>query len=245
MSEIPQNDLPVEPTNNLPVTENITKTEKKRKYQPMIPRSHSGISLLGKAVEKKWHTNTDLKLVWLTADALASKVDEHEIAFTTKEVKNANTHPMSERLGELDEEMNEKIELVKNWIKFVENKTRIGAYLPAYGILRNTRGSKLPSRRDRRILALPILINKLKETNYPADKPANIAYWENMLEEYTSLYNQKNETKGEVSVHVSSKNELKDDLNEMLTAIVNGIRANFPRKADAMLREWGFLKENN
>ncbi len=246
MSETPQTpNLPLEPNNNLPVTEKATTTEKKKRYLPMIPRSHSGMSLLGKAVEKKWQTNSDLKLIWLTPDTLASKIEEHKIAFSQKQKKSADAHPMSERLGELDEEINEKTEQVKNWIKFIENKSKISAYLAAYGIERNRNGAKLPNRRDKKIIALSILIDKLKETNYPTDKPANIAYWENMLEEYTSLYNQKNETKGEVSVHVSSKNELKDDLHEMLTAIVNGIRANFPRKADTMLREWGFLKENN
>ena len=189
INDIPE--LPSVPNNtNLPSSESsVTK-----KYFPMISRSHQGITLHAMFTAKVWLNKQDVHVIWFDAGKLIEVAEEHKESFTDKEIASADNHPITLRLNELDKEALEEIEHIKRWITFIESKKQIGAFIAMYGIAQTYRGQKLPLKRDNKIIALPILIGKLKETNYPKDRPANIKYWESVLAEYKDLHNRRSET---------------------------------------------------
>jgi len=79
----------------------------------------------------------------------------------------------------------------------------------------------------------------MTEINYGLD------YWTALADEYETLITSSKESAGNISIKASDKNILKTELRKTLNALILLIKANFPDNYAAVLRQWGFLKENN
>jgi len=80
---------------------------------------------------------------------------------------------------------------------------------------------------------------EMTDINYGLD------YWTAIADEYETLTTTSKESAGNISRKASDKNILKAELRKTLNALILLIKANFPDNYAAILREWGFLKENN
>ena len=69
------------------------------------------------------------------------------------------------------------------------------------------------------------------------------AYWQPILDEYSTLMEQASKVDGTVSNKVSAKNELRKTIFKTHNALINVLKGNYPDTYKSVIREWGFQKE--
>ncbi len=99
----------------------------------------------------------------------------------------------------------------------------------------------LPNASSRKI-ALGLMITAIKANNFD-DKKYGLAFWTDIQSRYDELVQTTRTLDGTISDNVGQKNELKEEINEVLVSLINVLTGNFPKTHQEQLRKWGFQKE--
>jgi len=217
----------------------IKRTNKKRN----IPIADIIISDLCHTVHTNWAKST-LTLEWKSIEVFRANITAYDEALYAKKDSSSSRSPLSARTSEIEKEVVKTVEYVKSAIAQKFGKKGAIAYYPDFEIVKTSGSYKLPTGKPERLAGMRKLISglikyEMAEINYGLD------YWTALADEYETLITSSKESAGNISIKASDKNILKTELRKTLNALILLIKANFPDNYAAVLRQWGFLKENN
>lgn len=211
----------------------------------LIPENDAALAEVCRLVKDTWGLETWFTLRWKTQAEFATLTDTFITSFTEKRAAATSRTPQSQRLQELDDEMDEGLRILKKYVSEDSgyNKEKTNARLPGFGLIARKKNSYELSRdRDeRRDALLKFLIPAVKAAPF-AGRAYGTDFWQTRYDEYKTLLEQTDGLAGKVTKSVSKKDEAKKELRRVLQAVVYALRANFPDTYAAELRAWGFRK---
>lgn len=213
----------------------------------LIPKKDGPLAEVARLVAAAWGQETWFALRWKTQADFAQLTAEFAAAITEKRSAAATRTPQSQRLQELDDEFDEGLRILKKYIGEDSgyNKARTDARLPGFGLVPRKNGSfALSTDRSERLKALRELLLPAVGKAPFAKRDHGTAFWQKRFEEYDALLGKTDGLAGQVSKSVSQKDAAKQELRQVLQAVVYALKANFPDTFAAELRAWGFRKES-
>ena len=213
----------------------------------LIPKKDGPLAEVGRLVADTWGLEKWFVLRWKTQAEFAALAAEFAAGLTERRGAAAARTPQSQRLQELDDQMDEGLRILKKYINEDSgyDKARTDARLPGFGLLANKNGGFNLSRdRNERLKALRDLLLPAVAKAPFAKRDYGTAFWQTRFDEYKTLLGQTDGLAGEVSKSVSQKDTAKLELRKVLQAVIYALKANFPDTFEAELRSWGFRKES-
>jgi len=211
----------------------------------LIPKNDGALVEVARLVSEAWGLETWFTLRWKTQAEFATLYNTFAASITDKRSATTTRTPQSQRLQELDDEMDEGLRFLKKYIDEDSgyNKAKMDARLPGFGLVpRTSRGFGLSNDRDERRDALrDLLLPAVKKAAFK-NRPYGTEFWQTRYDEYKNLLETAGGLAGKVTKSVSKKDEAKKELRRVLQAVVYALRANFPDTYVAELRAWGFRK---
>jgi hypothetical protein len=211
----------------------------------LIPKNDGALAEVGRLVKESWSQEAWFLLRWKTQVDFAQLVTTFTSNITEKRAATANRTPQTQRLQELDDEMDQALRILKSYVleEAKYNKAAAEAQLPGFGLIRPKSGGYwLIDDRDQRLKALQELLLPAVTAAPFAGREFGKNFWQVRIAEYAELLRQADGLSGTVTKSVSKKDEAKKELRKVLQAIIYALRANFPDTYEAELRAWGFRK---
>jgi hypothetical protein len=213
----------------------------------LIPKNDGALAEVSRLVAAAWEQETWFTLRWKTQANFAQLVTDFSTGLTEKRQAATTRTPQSQRLQELDDEMDHALRILKSYINEDSSydKARADARLPGFGLVPRKGGTLLLSTdRDERLIALrDLLLPGVAKAPFAA-REFGTSFWQKRFDEYEKLLSQTDGLAGKVSKSVSKKDGAKLELRKVLQAVVYALKANFPDTFEAELRTWGFRKES-
>jgi hypothetical protein len=214
----------------------------------LIPKNDAALAEVGRLLAATWGLETWFVLRWKTQADFAKLVTDFTTSLTEKRGAAAARTPQSQRLQELDDEMDEGLRILKKYINEDSDysKAKTDARLPGFGLVATTKGSglRLSRDRDKRLTALREMLLPAVAAAPFAGRDYGTTFWQTRFDEYKTLLGKTDGLAGKVSKSVSQKDTAKLELRKVLQAMIYALKANFPDTFEAELRAWGFRKES-
>ena len=234
-------DLPISPTPG------NAAGDKPLNVKLLIPKNDGALAEVARLVAGAWGQETWLALRWKTQTDFAKLVAEFSTGLTEKRDAATSRTPQSQRLQELDDEMDHALRILKSYINEDSgyDKAKSDARLPGFGLVPRKGGTLLLSTdRDERLVALRDLLLPAVAKAPFAGREFGTGFWQTRFDEYKELLGKTDGLAGKVSKSVSKKDTAKLELRKVLQAVVYALKANYPDTFEAELRVWGFRKES-
>lgn len=213
----------------------------------LIPTNDGTLAEVARLVAAAWGLETWFTLRWKTQAEFAKLAGEFSTSLTAKRSAATSRTPQSQRLQELDDEMDHALRILKNYINEDSgySKAKTDARLPGFGLVARKGGTLLLSTdRDQRLVALRDLLLPAVAAAPFAGRDHGTTFWQTRYDEYKELLGKTDGLAGKVSKSVSRKDKAKLELRKVLQAVVYALKANYPDTFEAELRAWGFRKES-
>ena len=213
----------------------------------LIPKNDGALAEVGRLAAATWGQETWFTLRWKTQAEFAQLVADFSSGLTEKRSAATARTPQSQRLQELDDEMDHALRILKSYINEDSDysKAKTDARLPGFGLVPRKGGTLLLSTdRDERLVALRNLLLPAVAAAPFAGRDYGTKFWQPRAAEYETLLGQTGTLAGKVSKSVSKKDTAKLELRKVLQAVVYALKANYPDTFEAELRAWGFRKES-
>ena len=211
-----------------------------RKYT--IPPAEIDLANVVTLVSAKWKTNPWFVILWLTQPEFDSNAKDFNTILAASMEEEGDVSPIATALRNLDAKMDKHVSYVKGYIDDAFDKEDATSYYGAVGIVYKYGRYAFPQDQNRRLAALKLMVSGLKKYGLE-ERKYGIAFWTDIMTNYESLLGQSTSVDGGISVKVGDKNMLKKALKKALSAIVHGIKCNYPDTYKQELRDWGFQKE--
>ncbi len=224
-----------------------TDPEKPVSAKLLTPRNDAALAAVAQLVAETWATQPWFTLRWLTQADFAALATRFGASLTDKRAAASTRTPQTQRLQELDDEMDEALRVLKAYVLEAANynKDAANAQLPSFGLV-TYKGTTFELSRDRneRLVALrDFLLPAVAKAPF-ATRDRGTAFWQPRYAEYAQLLTQADGLAGQVSQAVSKKDDTKLAIRKALQAVVFGLRAQYPDTYAAEWRAWGFRKES-
>ena len=236
--------------NQLPTPSSASPTpadDKPLNTKLLIPKNDAALAEVGRLLAATWAAETWFVLRWKTQADFTKLVADFAASLTEKRAAATARTPQSQRLQELDDQMDEGLRILKNYINEDSgyDKAKTDARLPGFGLVKTSRGRglRLSADRGERLVALRDLLLPAVAAAPFAGRGYGTAFWQIRFDEYEALLGKTDGLAGKVSKSVSQKDTAKLELRKVLQAVVYGLKANYPDTFEAELRAWGFRKE--
>lgn len=157
----------------------------------------------------------------------------------------ADLSPNAEAIDKLDLEINQRLGNVRNYLENQyedEADDTVRGYLPALGFKMQHDCYVFPKGQKDRLNALETLLTGLAKHGIDGRK-YGLTYWTDLRDKYKQALADAGDDSGAVSTVVDAKNELLDQVTEVLRAIYYLLRAQFPKSWRAKLRAYGYREE--
>jgi len=224
-------------------------SKKKIPAKRFLPESQVGIAALGTAVALNYAAGATatpaVGLIWTTpanftamTAALAAKVGQ---ASTSK----ADRTPNAALIDQIDTEINKRLGNVRTYLDQQyedEDSAVVRGYLAALGFKVQHGSYVFPRGQQERLDALGTLLNGLTKHGLNGRK-YGLTYWTTLQSRYQTALKQASSAAGAVSTVVDEKNELLDQVTEVLRAIYFLLRAQYPKNWKVKLRAYGYQEE--
>lgn len=210
---------------------------------PAIPQADLDLLAVADAAAAKWATTPAITLLWKTQSAFARNVADYRTALTGRISAGRQRPGQTQILDQLDEEVNDAVKEVKNYIEKKFKTPNAAAQFPRYGIIKEGGTMRLPRDRNARLEAFPLMLAALSADGL-GEEEYGTAFWTDMQSRYEAALDASNATDTRVSTGAATKNGLKRELNKTLRALRYVLRGNYPDTYAAEYRAWGLQKED-
>ncbi len=224
-------------------TQRTTETkEKKVRRTQSIPKSQYDLLSVAEKVADRWSSSPKITLIWITSEEFKSLVEEYKAGLNQRALAGSGRGSYTQKLREYDEQINLAVEEVKVAIAAKFGREKSKAYYSEFGIVKYGQSYRLPGERSLRVIALSAFTKSIKLYDL---KVAGFSseWFSTLAEDYASLYQSAKSIDNAVSASVGNKNSLRERIEDVLTALMLVIKANYPRTYEAELRNWGFQRE--
>ncbi|MDQ2795443.1 MAG: hypothetical protein M3Y12_15760 [Bacteroidota bacterium] len=216
-------------------------TPKKGKTKDVIPFGELELATLGLAAAAAWEASPLLPLLWCSKAQLRTAAGAFKASVGTADVADDDRSPNAARLGELDSLIEKSLKFVRNFlIEEHDTKAQAKAYYGSFGL---TPAGELRTARPARAEDLAKLVAALQTSGYAKGKYGT-AFWQPILSEYAPLATASGTGRSDTARASSSKNTQEKPLRQMLRALRQHIKTNFPDTYAAEWRGFGYLKES-
>jgi hypothetical protein len=210
--------------------------------EALLPEDEVQLAELCENAAKGWQASALPELLWLSKADFTAKAAAFSASVKEADAEGDNRTPQVRRLGELDQVIDKHLRYVKDYLSEAYGADNDDAYFPVFGIT-NTAPYRLPRERSARREALSKLLAALPVHGFEKRKYGT-AFWQPIYDEYRQLLDDTTTTVGNRTAKVTTKDALREELEEALRALVHGIKANFRGEVvRAELRRFGFQKE--
>jgi hypothetical protein len=223
--------------------------KKKSNAKRFLPTTQVGITALGTTAAPFYAAgvaaNAALGLLWMTPahfTALAAELATH---LDTANVTRADVSPNAEAIDQLDAEINKRLGNVRTYLDGQyedDDAATVRGYLPALGFKAQHGSYVFPKGQQDRLDALNTLLKGLDKHGL-AGKKYGLAYWTKLRNDYKEALAKAGNAAGNVSTVVDTKNEVLEQVTEVLRAIYYLLRAQYPKAWKAKLRAYGYQEE--
>lgn len=215
---------------------------KRKKIQTILPKSQHDLLSVAENVSKKWEKTPEIKLLWAKPEDLTKLVQEYKTFLENRVEAGSGRGLQTQILKNLDNQINKAVEEVKLAILVKFGKEKGKAYYNEFGITKQNNTYKLPNDRNLRLSALPLFVKSIKNHEIKV-VGFDDAFFDNIITKYAEALEAARLTDSAVSFNVSNKNDLRKQIEAILTALHGLIKINYPNTFEGELRSWGFQKE--
>ncbi|MCS6822583.1 MAG: hypothetical protein NZ551_12045 [Microscillaceae bacterium] len=215
---------------------------KKKKAHKILPESQYDILTVAENVCKKWENTPELTLLWVKPEDLKKMVQEYRTFLENRIKAGSGRSLQTQTLKNLDAQINKAVEEIKLAILVKFGKEKGKAYYSEFGITKQGNGYKLPTDRNLRLNALPLFVKGVK-THGLKVVGFDDSFFDSIVDIYTQAIEDTRKTDSAVSFNVSNKNDLRKQIEAVLTALYTLIKINYPNTYEGELRNWGFQRE--
>jgi hypothetical protein len=214
----------------------------KSKRTAIIPTSQFDVLTLAEQVANKWLQSPQITLLWMKANEFKQLVTAYS-AFLKQRVEVGSGRTSNTlRLRELDSHINKAVSEAKISLMSTFGRDKAKGYFSEFGLVNHSKAFFLPKDRSQRLTNLPLFIKGIQTYNIKLVS-FDESFVENLLDSYKKAMESTQTTDSAVSVSVSNKNDLRNQIVEVLMALYSIIKANYPQTYEGELRGWGFQKE--
>lgn len=224
---------------NLPIdTEQVIEAEKKNKSN--YPNTQNGVAFVcTRIVESAWvnkhpmdHTN---------GKQFKFKIDRYvELLYSTVDDKIAKNEATEARRN-LEERLKDMLESLKATIK-VKHFDLLGTWQKRYGLGRYNGNISWGKKQEEIVHNMKRAVDTLHEVGHEGFQ-YSVEDYDNLYEQYKTLVRKGYVTSN--STATASKNQLKDELDELLRCIMHGVKFHHPKDWESVAIDIGFLKVRN
>ena len=212
----------------------------KGKTKDVIPFGELELATLGLAAADAWETSPLAALLWCEKARLRTLAKAFKASIETADVADDELSPAAARLTELDQLIDTSLKFVRNYlIEAHGSKKAAKAHYDAFGL---TAAGLLRTARPARVEDLTKLVKALKASDYDKSKYGT-AYWQALLTEYAPLVATSSAARQGSATETGTKYTQEKPLHQILRALRQHIKTNFPDTYKAELRGFGYLKE--
>lgn len=217
-------------------------TEKKVRRTNTMPVKQTDLLTLSENVANKWATTPEVTLRWIKLEEYKALVRQFRDALDQRTEVGSSRQSTTKMLKNLDTTINTAIEEVKIAILSKFGRQDGKSYFSEFGILKINKAFRFPQDRNQRLQSLDSLLRGLVKytievTNYPFN------FFKNAREQYNTLVQEAQNIDSTVATEVSNKNEAMKQVEKVLNALIQALKANYPDTYKSELRAWGFQKE--
>lgn len=145
-------------------------------------------------------------------------------------------------LNNLNSTINKHVDYLKDYLKEKYGKENYASHFLQFGIVLKGTTYTFPANRNNRREALRQTLLAL-QSNELQDKTYGLAFWQQISEQYDTALSLSISTDGSMAGLVKTKNELRQNIEKTLNALIHILKGNYPDTYANVMREWGFQKE--
>lgn len=232
---------------NTPETPIVTPTEestkpKNSKKTRLLPTSQFDLLTLAENVATKWEATPQITLLWMKSADFKKMVTDFRAFLGERVDVGSGRGSLTQNLKELDTQINKAVEETKIAILAKFGKEKGKAYFSEFGITKQKSKIAIPSDRNQRINALPLFVKAVK-THSLQVTGFDATFFDKIVEDYNKAFQATQKTDSAISTSVSNKNDLRKQVEAVVSAINTLIKVNYPNTYEGELRGWGFQKE--
>lgn len=217
-------------------------TTKKSSAVRMMPQSQFDLLMLAESIVTKWEQTPKITLIWTDVEAFKKLVKEYSQSLQDRMQAGSGRSTQTQTLKELDKQINQAVEEVKVAIlaKFGKNKGK--AHFAEFAITKQIARLSIAQDRNQRVAALPTFVKAIKAHDLQV-VDFDRAFFEELPAKYATALQEAQQTDSAVAISVGNKNDLREQIEAVITALQLIIRGNYPNTYENELRGWGFHKE--
>ena len=218
-------------------------TPKTKVTTPNIPTKDADIDALALKVSKKWADNPTFTLAWIdqpTFDGIANSFSTN----LSSRLKVGGDRPSkTQTLKQINKSIDGAVKEVKVYVEKKFKKANAISQFGRYGIVQENGNYRLPKDNEKRKKALPLMAAAIATDGF-ANEEFGSDFWKGIISNFNDALEATSDTAQDISDMVSAKDTDKAKIHKVLIAIIHLIYANYPDTSDAVLRKWGFIKQN-
>jgi hypothetical protein len=209
----------------------------------IIPTADTDFKDVAKNVANTWLKNPDITLIWKKAPDFQKQVADYETALTSRKATGSLRPGQSQTLDQLDKQLDAAVTEVKVYIQKKFKKNFAQAQFARYGIVKEGSTYRLSKDRNNRLEALKLMITGIAADGFDNEEYGK-TFWATMQTNYAAALDAANNTSGDVSGKVATKNEQKKAIRKVLSSLLMVIKGNYPDTFESVYRNWGWRKES-
>ena len=215
---------------------------KKNKNKSFLPTAQFDLLNLAESVANKWAENPQLTLMWVKVEDFKKTVIEYRTFLEQRVEAGSGRGSQTQTLNDLDKQINQAVIETKTAIMAKFGSAKGKAYFGEFGIVKQSGGFRLPADRNQRTNALSLFVKAVK-THSLQVAGFDSTFFDSILDAYTEAFKATKKTDSVISTSVGNKNDLRKQVETVLSALNTLIKVNYPNTSDGELRGWGFQKE--
>jgi hypothetical protein len=209
----------------------------------IIPAADTDFKDVAKNVAKTWLANPDITLIWKKAPDFQKQVNDYETALSVRKATGSLRPGQSQTLDQLDKTLDAGVTEVKVYVQKKFKKQLAQAQYARYGIVKENNNYRLSKDRNNRLEALKLMVTAITTDGFDNEEYGK-TFWADMQTNYAVALDAANNTSGDVSGKVATKNEQKKAIRQVLASLLLVIKGNYPDTFDKIYRSWGWRKES-
>lgn len=225
------------------VDETGTGDAKKPIRTAALPTSDVDFMDVAKTVGASWAANPAITLVWKTPMQFNNDVLSYSAALSSRQNTGSNRPALTQTLQQLDKKIDAAVTEVKVYIEKKFKKTNAPAQFARYGIVKENRGYVLSRDRNNRNNSFNLMLQAIQADGFGGEEYGT-AFWTAIQSDYTAALQASSNTAGDISSKVATKNQQKQAIKKVMTALQLLLRANYPDTYAETYRQWGWKKES-
>ena len=222
--------------------ETVKSTPVKTRLQP---RKDADIGTLATSNVAAWAAEPTLTLKWITQKEYDTVAIRYNTNLAARLSAGGDRPGKTISLKKANEAIDKGESSVKKYIgkKYEDDQEQAKAQYAKFGMAKVGSTYTVPSDGDKRKLALPLMLAGVAAEGFGAEKYGT-AFWTQTIADYNAALGATTDTTKKITETVSDKDTDKTLIMKVQKALPMLLEANFPDTFDAVLRQWGYLREN-